>query len=56
MAVSTVSRVFLRTSRKSRLFGTALGGRHTRIKERRKYRNYYFIFTKFFTGVLPMEI
>lgn len=56
MAVSIVSRVFLRTSRKSRLFDTALGGRHTQIKERRIYRKYYFIFTKFFTGVLPLEI
>jgi hypothetical protein len=38
------------------LFDTALGGRHTQIKERRIYRKYYFIFTKFFTGVLPLEI
>ena len=56
MAVSIVSRVFLRTSRKSRLFGTALGGRHTQIKERRKYRKYYYMFTKYYTGVLPLEI
>lgn len=56
MAVSTVSRVFLRTSRKSRLFDTALGGRHTQIKERRKYRKYYYMFTKYYTGVLPLEI
>ena len=56
MAVSTVSRLFPCNSRKSRLFGTALGGRHTQSKERRIYRNYYFIFTKFFTGALPLEI
>ena len=56
MAVSTVSRVFLRTSRKSRLFGTALGGRHTQIKERRIYRKYYFIFTDFLCGALLLGI
>lgn len=37
-------------------FDTALGGRHTQMKERRIYRKYYFIFTKFFTGALPLEI
>ena len=56
MAVSIVSRVFLRTSRKSRLFGTALGGRHTQTKERRIYRKYYFIFTDFLCGASPLEI
>jgi hypothetical protein len=56
MAVSTVSRLFPCNSRKLHLFDTALGGRHTQTKERRIYRKYYFIFTDFFTAVLPMEI
>ena len=37
MAVSTVSRLFLRNFRKLHLFDTALGGRHTQIKERSQY-------------------
>lgn len=56
MAVSTVSRLFPCNSRKSRLFGTALGGRHTQTKERRIYRKYYFIFTDFLCGASPLEI
>lgn len=56
MAVSTVSKLFPCNSRKSRLFDTALGGRHTQIKERRIYRKYYFIFTDFLCGVLLLGI
>lgn len=56
MAVSTVSRLFPCNSRKSRLFDTALGGRHTQTKERRIYRKYYYMFTKYYTGVLPLGI
>lgn len=56
MAVSTVSKLFPCNSRKSRLFDTALGGRHTQTKERRIYRKYYYMFTDFLCGVLPLGI
>jgi hypothetical protein len=56
MAVSTVSRLFPCNSRKSRLFDTALGGRHTQTKERRKYRKYYYMFTDFLCGALLLGI
>jgi len=56
MAVSTVSRLFPCNSRKLHLFGTALGGRHYQMTERRLYRKYYFIFTDFLYGASPLEI
>jgi len=56
MAVSTVSRLFPCNSRKLHLFDTALGGRHYQMTERRKYRKYCYMFTKYYTGVLPLEI